>query len=1480
MAVTAAAQPALVYCPHPLLAAAGRRIEYGAFLPGETIAGYLERAGVRLPASQPVYLRLNDVLIPRAAWETTIPRDGDLIVIRARVQGGGGGGKNPLRTILSIAVMVFAQPLAAALLPAGMATQAAFLGITYGQLLGGAISIAGNLLINAILPPPKPNLSFAQGAEQPSPTYSLAGGSNRARPYEPLPVIMGRHRVFPDLGARPYTEFRGDDQYLYQVFNFGISDIALSDFRIGATPLAAFEGVDIEISGDDGRLTLFPANVDTVAGGELTQAAGWILRTSSPDAWQLAVEITGSLFYAGDAGMQAASVTFEIEFAPAGSGAWEAFAPGEITAYHTHYWSAGYYTRVHEDSPIPILFWDEGYWGWIQLNHGPVDPGAHTENEFYAHVNVGDDTIEARWRYRPYSEINGGVQGGPLYDPAPRESYQVATTQITVTQASRKPLRLTYTREVPLGQYDVRVRRISPDATDPRLSSTLVWSQLRTYQPDEADYAGQKRVAVRIKASGQLQGTLDRFSAEAYARTRLWDGAGWTTDHTRNPAWWVLAALRGKRLQGRRAFGCDLAEDRIDLDNLKAFAAWCAQKSLTFDGVFDGQMNCLDMVNAIARCGRGSLTLASGKYGVVWDAPDQPVVAVFGLANIKQDSFRVRWESGKLADEVVVNFWNPELDWQQDSVRAPVPGVEAPAHPVTVELFGCTSKDMAGREANLLAAAQRLRRRFITFETDVEGLVAGRGDVIAVSHRLFAAQQLNAWGASGRLVAGTASHLTLDAPVRMAEGAPNYVGVRAPDGAFHVREAIYAAGEVTGIDLASPLPAAPGQDPMHPVVDYLWFFGLAADGAPKKFKVHEVTPLSEREVRITAVDETPDYYAAESGAYVYTPPAVFIPPLPVVRDLEIAEELLRAGGEFVVQLTLTWETAGVYDHAAIRLGVNGAPLAAVGTTHGRRFEATVPDTGTVRIEITPIHPFFGAGAPLVTDYAIVGKSAPPSDVAGFAAGFDGPYVDLAWLPIPDVDADLYEIRAGTDWETAAVLAQVRGTRYRHSAITQATTFLIKAIDTSGNYSVTAAAAVAVPVPPPALSVTAAVDGPDLRLAWPTPTGGSFPLAYYEVRSGASWETAQLVARVDVTLFVARVDWGGTRRWWVAPVDIAGNQGAPVMVEVHITAPGAPAVQAEVIDNNVLLRWSDARQTLPIAHYEVRRGAEFASATVIGVIQSRFAVIFETAAGQYSYWVAGVDTAGNTGAPGNIIATVDQPPDYVLFDVIDSDFAGSKANALAVDGRLLVMTDPDISYDDSFATESWTSWQDAIDAGFPLYMQPGTTSAQYVEEIDYGAVLPATKVTVDLTTTPISGSVTVTPTISIRKLDTDPWTDFPGQWSVYGTDFQFVKVTLAFTGGGRDDLMFVDEMVTRLDVKLKSDAGTVTADENDAGGTTVPFNVEFIDVHAITGTAQGTTPAIVVIDFTDVPHPTAFKVLVFDLAGSRITREVRWEAKGA
>lgn len=1021
--ITQPQQASLVYCPHPILTTAGRKVVYAEPLPGEPISAYLDRLGINL-SHTPVILAMDGEVIARELWPFTYPQRRSIITVRAVVQGGGGGS-NPIRTIAMLAIMYWSGGTAGAWVGSALGTSAA---------VGGAIfAMAGMALVNSLLPPPMPELGRAGGmGANPSPTYSLSGARNRARQFEPLPLLFGTHRLWPDLGVQPYTEFVGDDQYLYMVFNFGItSHLQLGEFQIGDTPLSKYTDVETWTSGPDGSVPNFPGNVDSDAvGTTLTSAAGWITRTTSLDATQIAVDLAGSLFYVGDAGITSRAAAFEVEYRKAGTSTWLPAVHSTVEEQYTHYWSAGQ----------TVTDGDGNYW-WQQIAYGNNDPAQHVEGAAYDTSNT--------WHWRPYTERchNNGL-GGTVCDAAPPQTYTVQVAQAVITNASRKPVRRTFRWSVAKGQYEVRVRRVTADETDEKAVSDFAWTQLRTYQPDTADYTGQTRVGVKIRASGQLNGVIDEFNAIGTAWVPAWNGSAWATVPTSNPAWAFLEMARGKTdSSGKLIYGGGLADSRIDIAAIKEWATWCTLHGLNFDGVFDRRMTVQDALAIIAQCGRAAPTWSSGVLGVVWDAENLPVKAVFGMPNIKAGSFSVEYVSESLADEIVVKFINPALGYQPDRVRVTVPGVTSVQRPQEIELFGCARKVMAGKFGNLYAAKQAYHRRRMIWESDIEGLTVDRGDVVLLSH------DLTQWGYSGRLVAGTTGVLTLDRAVPFTSGQTHYVMVRHPNGTQETHAVDYVAGESDTLTLTSTtLSAAPDADIP---VDWLWLFAPQATPG-KKVKVISVKPMNEHVVQISAIDEVDEYYAAETGTYTYVQPQQMTELLPVVSDLQCNEDMLDLTGLTRVHITWTLRNA---NGAALRLSINGQPFENVGVINGNSYSLDLVGGQTLSIEVRPVALVNLSNIATQTlAYTVQGLSAAPSDITGFVVTRKKDYLRFSWYPVSDIDIKHYQIRRGDSWSGSVLVGTPTSAPFEVMSA-QAGTYLIKAIDMGGRESVNATSVV-------------------------------------------------------------------------------------------------------------------------------------------------------------------------------------------------------------------------------------------------------------------------------------------------------------------------------------------------------------------------------------------------------------------------------------
>lgn len=579
-------------------------------------------------------------------------------------------------------------------------------------------------------------------------------------------------------------------------------------------------------------------------------------------------------------------------------------------------------------------------------------------------------------------------------------------------------------------------------------------------------------------------------------------------------------------------------------------------------------------------------------------------------------------------------------------------------------------------------------------------------------------------------------------------------------------------------------------------------------------------------------------------------------------------------------LVLSWTTPrGSYAPAYydLRYGASWSGGTKIAEVRANSFSLPVNWTGSRTFWVAAVDPVGTVGSAGSTSITITAAPAPSISIA-----FVNQLASLTWNAVNgSLQTRYYEISYGASFATRQVITRISsdGLGYSLSADWSGSrTFWVVAIDANGNYGTPGSTASSVVAPSPP-SLTSTITGENVILTWGAVTG-TLEVAYYEVRRGGAWDGGMVVGRVNATVITIKADWPGTQRFLVKAFDINGLSSEAAGIDVVINSPLQPSISQQVIDNNVLLRWNDCTATLPIVSYELRRGATWAGAMVIGTKQGGFTSVFETASGNYTYWLAGIDSAGNYGTPGSVSALVNQPPDYVLLLDQVSDFSGTKSNTYVTDsGSLLVAVNTTETYQAHFTSRSWTTPQAQINAGFPRYIMPSATSASYEQIVDYGSTVAGTKVSQVLTSNSVSGATTATPKISVRLTTGDAWTDYNNTSEVYATNFRYIKYRYDFSSSGGDDLLELTGLAFRLDAKLRNDFGTGSAVAGDSGGTTVNFGIDFVDVQSINVTPGGTAARYAIYDFVDVPNPTSFKVLLFDSSGNRVSGPFSWSARG-
>ena len=892
--------------PHPLTSEGRttRMVEGPA-----TVLGLLDRVWTG-PYSD-VEVWRNGLHVPGPEWSRTPVRESDVVTVRAGV-ADGGGGSNPLNIILQIAVLAMAWHAPAALGGIFFSQGATTLA---GRVLSAAIMVGGSMVVNALAPPyGAADRPAAPGADA-DPVYSLAGGANRARPWEPLPLVLGTHRLYPDLAAQPYTEYRGNDQYLVQVFSYGLGALDISDHRIGDTQLSSYENVTRTPS-TGGSIAGIYGNVDTAEGGELTAVGaeadaddpdeGWVVRTTSDGVRRIGIDLVGRIFRATGGRVSQNSVTLRVTW------------------------------------------------------HNVLTPAAKS------------------------------------------------TRSITISHDKSEPVRWSeYIDVAAAGQYVVRItRETEPDDSD-QVYDSVTWTALRSYQQDTAQYRGVNREGWVIRATGQLQGRLDRVSALVKQKIPAWTGAAWGAPApSSNPAWIFRWYALGVYVAGRLVAGLGLSDAEIDEAAIKSWGAWAAAQDLRCDYVVAGRMSHFEVLTLIARCGRGRPTWAPGKLSVVWDQAGKLPSESFTPGSIVQGSFSVEWVGDEVADEIAVQFVDPDLDWQPNTIRRTVPGVTTPRRTSTIRLQGITRRTQAAVECNLQAARQRYHKRRMKWRLHYRDLRFGVGDVVYVSHSLVDG------GVTGRVLRGTAAEIVLSRRVTLS-ALTDYVVLRMPDGSLHtsvVTGAADADGQTDTLTLATPMPRVPGAGGTSPL-DVLWRL-YDASNPPRKVRIVGIRAAGDRQAEVEAIDEVDAYYQAATSDLSALLPRTWRH-APKVWDVTVGETLIRAGGGYAVALSIALTVTGDWRGAVVYAATGGDATRQVAVITDGAIRASWVDaaSGNIVITVVPGTPVAPAGQPFSITYEIQGELVPPAAPDNFLIDILGDGTRrFRWTPAADVDLAGTEIR--------------------------------------------------------------------------------------------------------------------------------------------------------------------------------------------------------------------------------------------------------------------------------------------------------------------------------------------------------------------------------------------------------------------------------------------------------------------------------------
>ena len=1049
-------------------------------------------------------------------WHRVYPEIGQNVVVNIVPQGGGGGGKkNPLASILSIALMVAAPYIVAGLGYASLGMSAAKLTLA-GRLVAGGIGIVGNMLINAIAPPPKPSNANSARNDNPteSPTMFIEGARNSLEPYGVVPTCLGKNRMFPKQAARPFTETVDNDQYVRQLFTYGFGKVLLSDFKIGETLISEFNDLQLEHR-QDGDLNdgvdLFPNDpFQDDYSVLLQQADGYTIRTTRPQADEAIVDVTwpqGLSQFNADGTRVAMRVELELQYAPSGVSpqVWSS----AVNTYNAVSGATFTPTEVREDARLAYEFSFIAFRkdiitvdilsGELTYTKGtsafssaascdiPTQPAnsiriatvtVRSERE---RPNSGTSTTFTITDDRPPSAVGPNFQTSTDFEPnivvndVVVDGGGIAANPLRVTASQTEALRKSvYIKFPSRGQYDIRIRRLTADTASDRIYDKVSLSAIRTFTyRNPVNVEGISGTAIRIKASEQLNGVLDEFNVIVSSVIPDYDAGTdtWIERSTSNPASIYRYVLQGL------ANAKPLPDAKLDIDQLETWHTLCVEKGYSYNRIIDYETSVDAILRDVAAAGAASPDIIDGKRTVVMDCEKPDIKQVitprnsFGYSGqmVYPDmphAFRVQFRNaakGYAMDERIV------YDDGYSEFGAPTtPGTVAATKFEVLELLSCTDADLAFKHGRRHIASARLRPETHSFMLDVENLVAVRGDRIKFAHdapiigigdgRIKAVAFA---GSSPDMVTG----FTLDDMITIPSGGDYYARIRLVDGTTLYKQIIASTGTNNSFIFMTPFLAADA-----PEVGDLCYIVEAGGGLD--LVITKIEPQDELTARITAVDYAPAVFVAESATIPafdskITTPLLLVRPVPPVLVEEPQSDetvmLRNSDGSYTSRMIITLQNNNEGEiEPVVSVRVTGTDVftnANILEASSNRVILTGLQDGSSYDVLIRYRRRGGTvlSLPLqINSYTFVGASRNPDDVAGFEVSIAEGTANFKWQPNDDIDISHYKIKfarvfSGASWATAQVLED-QIIGTRLSATFQGGTYLIKAVDILGNES--------------------------------------------------------------------------------------------------------------------------------------------------------------------------------------------------------------------------------------------------------------------------------------------------------------------------------------------------------------------------------------------------------------------------------------------
>jgi predicted phage tail protein len=685
----------------------------------------------------------------------------------------------------------------------------AFVSIIFGWTgIGGGIGIAligtglsmafgGTVLMNT-------NVPTFKDREKPENDPSIRGGKNQLRQHGRIPVLFGRHRIYPDLAANQHTEIIENQQYLTQLFCGGYKDyiIDLDSVKLGETLITELSqtkniqqilaGLDpvirLEILQNGEASNIYPRCVhedvvnaplqNRIDGGDGNKISGEIIRTTPDNTDAINVDIffhNGLGRYDDEGELQPASVTIRVRFKPA-------------NAPDSSYQNLGFF-------------------------------------------NGSTNTISgSELKTRRFQITRSGLERG---------QYTVKIERLTADSTESKTI-----DHVHIGS--IRSYKSNRPIRAERQKDLTI-------------------IAMRVMATAKLNGVIDSLNYVAVSKLPVHSSGGsgplyWlNSTETCNPASMLLYSLRGRAAQQPVDF------DNIDWHSLEEFYVWCEERNYACNAYLSESVTIAELIRMIGNTSRADILRIDSKISVVQDIERTSPVQLFTPKNTI--SYSITMFKADTPDAISLRYIDEEAGFTQNELMVyNTPDgnrVNEPDSIQKADLWGITNSIQARRIGMYNYACLKNRPFVHTIDVDIEYLMCNKGDWIQ-----YAGDIALTGSVQGRVIKtfwneqiNRYTGIQLDEPIEMKTGLQYAVRIRLSNGTVLLKD-IALVNEPNEVYFTEPLDADNA-----PKEGDIYAFGVRGQEVLDLI-INDIQPGQNLSAMLTCVEYSPEIFKVDNPNFI------------------------------------------------------------------------------------------------------------------------------------------------------------------------------------------------------------------------------------------------------------------------------------------------------------------------------------------------------------------------------------------------------------------------------------------------------------------------------------------------------------------------------------------------------------------------------------------------------------------------------------